>query len=72
MLWLLALIAIVCYDLTIIWFDADITSARCCMFIWAYADDGSTYGGVLESDVRQHHIHSYKSLICDELAIHCK
>jgi len=24
--------------------------ACCCMFIKAYADDGSTYGGVLESD----------------------
>ena len=33
------------------------------------ADDGSTYGGVLEIDVRLHHIHYYKFLIsaCDEL-----
>jgi len=28
----------------------------------------STYGGVLESDARQHHIHSYKFLISDQLA----
>ena len=28
----------------------------------------STYGGVLESDARQHHIHSYKFLISDKLA----
>ena len=35
------------------------------IFIWVYAADESTYGGVLESDVSIITIHSCKFYICD-------